>query len=134
MKSHRWLYAIAIALALYGNAAAQQTVLVERDNEDDPCGLFKMRVLAPAGNFDYKLRVQSPAEDIDPEMIWNPCPRNEPRLSFSPRVVRPDNGVGYLTPQPFGFGPSHEPNGGSNPLESLRPRMPLPFEVMRRRR
>lgn len=134
MMSRRWLYAIAIALALYGNVAAQQAVPVARDNKDDPCDRFKLRILTPAGNVDYKLRVQRPAAGIDPEIVWNPCHRDEPRLVFSPSVVRPDDEGGHFAPQLFGFGPSRESGGGGNPPESPRSRMPPAFEMMRRRR
>jgi hypothetical protein len=128
-----WLYAIACALVLCGSAAAQRVELVERDDRDDPCRRFKMRVLVPAGQTDYKLLVKKPQEGVDPGMVRNPCPRVEPQVASSPPSAN-DGGAVYFAPRPFDARPSRGAVGQGDPSELLRPRMPPAFEMMRPRR
>jgi hypothetical protein len=124
------LGAAALALVLCGQAAAQQAGLADRDDRDDPCRRFKMRVLVPA-EVDPGLR--RPAPDIDPGIVRNPCPRGVPQLGLAPPVRAPEGGGGALSLPPVSFTlPSESRRGKSLPGDPFSP--PPAFEFMRRRR
>jgi hypothetical protein len=43
-------------------------------SEEDPCARFRMRVVKPPDDVDYKLRIAKPIEGIDYKLIViNPC-------------------------------------------------------------
>ena len=67
------LSATALALALCGNVAAQQGVLVQHNDKDDPCGRFKMRILIPGNVDDRILPAKTFSGGIDAGMVWDPC-------------------------------------------------------------
>lgn len=133
MRHHLWLLAAVPLLCFCGVAAAQQNLLTQRDDRNDPCRHFKLRILEPAGGVDYKLRVHKAPADIDPQMEWNPCLREEAPLALAAPAPTPDNGNQGL------LAPGHRlvpwPNGSGRGQSSdlLRPGLPSAVEMMRRR-
>jgi len=89
-------------LCLGGTVSAQQT-LVEHKENDDPCAPFKMRILVPDNNIDFKLRAQTLKDGIDYKMVWNPCPQPESQFAFA--IVEPTPGQpgNLLAPRSFQF-------------------------------
>ena len=76
------LSATALALALCGNITAQQVLLVQHDDKNDPCGRFKMRILIPANVDDGILPAKKFAGGIDPGMVWDPCTNGAPQIAM----------------------------------------------------
>src|SRR2546428_6866415 len=76
------LSATALVLALSGNIAAQQGLLVQHNDKDDPCGRFKMRILIPANVDDGILPAKKFSGGIDPGMVWNPCANGAPQIAM----------------------------------------------------
>ena len=128
------LGAAAVVLAfLCGGAAAQQTPLVERDDRNDPCRRFKMRVLVPAEPAADPME-RRPAPGIDPGIIRDPCRRDVPQLALAPPAQVPGWDGGVISPPPFSFPPTSESRRGKRPPEGPFS-VPSPvFEFMRRRR
>jgi len=87
------LYAVCLVLFLCGTVSAQQA-LVEYTEKDDPCAVFKMRILVPGNHVDFKRWDQKRNDGIDNKMVWNPCPQPEAQLAFA--LVEP-------SPRSFGF-------------------------------
>ena len=128
-----WLYAIVIASALYGTAAAQGTALVEYDDRDDPCRRFKMRVLVPADLPADSPRVKKPAADVDPGMVRDPCRQDEPQLASAPPAPRPPERGGSLPPPAFRLRFPFEEGGRRGPSGPLPSELAPGFKYMRRR-
>lgn len=124
-----------VALAfLCGQAAAQQALpLTERDDRNDPCRRFKMRVLVPSGPAADPL-AKVPAPDIDPRIVHDPCPEEVPQLATVQPVEFPRWDGGVLSPPPFSFPPTSESRRGQRPpggpLQTTTPA----FEFPRHRR
>src|SRR6267142_4381762 len=89
MRRHLSLPVIFLVLFFVGTVAAQES-LVEYNYKNDPCDRFKMRILMPVNNADYKLRIKKTEGGIDYKMVWNPCPQNEPQFAFVPLPLKPD--------------------------------------------
>ena len=102
MVRHFSLYAISLVLSLCGTIAAQQA-LVEYKDKNDPCGRFKMRILVPAGNADFKLRDKKIEDEIDYKMVWNPCLQPEQQFAFAPLQPAPDRQGNFLVQRSFTF-------------------------------
>jgi len=80
---HLSLSAVALVLALCGNAFAQQK-LVQHNDQNDPCGRFKIRILIPA-EIDRELPVKPFRGGVDSKMVWNPCVK-EPQIAIAPTI------------------------------------------------
>lgn len=131
---HLWLL-ITLALAFCGTVAAQQSRLVKRDDQDDPCRRFKLRIVEPGDGVDYKLRVQKAPPDIDPQMVWNPCPREEAQLAQAyPPALAPGSGEPGFTDPRYRIVPLPEGNILRRSSEVLRPGLPSAVEMMRGKR
>ena len=89
MRHHLSLPVIFLVLFLVGPVAAQGS-LVEYNDKNDPCDRFKMRILMPVNNADYKLRIKNIDGGIDYKMVRNPCLRDEPQVAFVPLQPAPD--------------------------------------------
>jgi len=96
------LSAISLVLVFCGSVLAQGTLLVQHNDEHDPCSHFKMRILVPA-DVDHKLPVESSAAGIDPKMVWNPCAKSEIQLAFVPSIPWPDTKDALFPEPPFSF-------------------------------
>lgn len=136
MRLTRLSTAALVLIWYYGVAAAQQSVLVPKDERDDPCGRFRMRVLVPAEDENnYKLRVQQPSADIDPQIVWNPCLRNESEVARL--VIPPSQDYGKKF---FALPPGWTPAAPfmlteqSDRLKNITPQMPPAMEMMRGRK
>jgi hypothetical protein len=89
-------------LFLCGTVSAQPA-LVEHKDKDDPCALFKMRILVPGNQVDFRLRDQKLKDGIDYKMAWNPCPQPEPQFAFALVQPAPERLGNLLVPRSFGF-------------------------------
>jgi hypothetical protein len=76
------LFAICLVLFFCGTVSAQQA-LVEYQEKDDPCALFKMRLLVPGDHVDFTLRAQKLKDGVDSKMVWNPCPQPDQQFAFA---------------------------------------------------
>jgi hypothetical protein len=87
---HLFLSAVALVLALCGNAFAQQK-LIQHNDQSDPCRRFKIRILIPA-DVDREMPAKPFAGGIDSRMVSNPCV-NEPQIAIAPaiRLLKKDN-------------------------------------------
>jgi hypothetical protein len=90
---------ICLVLSLCGTVSAQQA-LVEHNEKDDPCALFKMRILVPGNDVDFKLKLK---DGIDYKMVWNPCPQPKPQFAFALVEPAPKRLGNFVTPRSFGF-------------------------------
>ena len=102
MRRHLSLPVIFLVVFLVGTVGAQES-LVEYNDKNDPCDRFKMRILMPVNNADYKLRTKKIEGGIDYKMIWNPCPHNEPQFAFVPLPLAPDWQGSFLGLRTFRF-------------------------------
>ena len=127
MVRHFSLYAISLVLSLCGTIAAQQA-LIEYKGKNDPCGRFKMRILVPANNADYKLRVKKIEDGIDYKMVWNPCLQHEPQFAFMPPQPAPDRQGNFLVQRSFRFQFPTAKSGQKKQSEFLLPQLPSAFE------
>jgi len=122
------LSATALVLALCGNIAAQQGLLVQHNDQDDPCGRFKMRILIPANVDDGILPAKKFSGGIDPGMVWNPCANGAPQIAMLIYSPAPDGTNVLLSKPPFLRQPSTGENG-QKPQEVFlgSPASPFPF-------
>ena len=81
---------IAFVLASSGSVLAQQRLLIQHNDANDPCARFKMRILIPADVADHKLPLKEFTEGIDSKMVWNPCPKERLQLAFGPPPTTKD--------------------------------------------
>ena len=84
------LFAVAFILTLAASAAAQQTILVEHNDKNDPCARFKMRILVPADIGDRILPVREFSGGLDAKMVWNPCGMEQVKIASIFSNVTPD--------------------------------------------
>jgi hypothetical protein len=91
---HLSLSAVALVLALCVNALAQQR-LVQHNDQNDPCGRFKIRILIPA-DVDREFVVKPFAGGVDSKMVWNPCVK-EPQIAIAP-AIRPLKNDNFFNP------------------------------------
>src|SRR2546425_8828286 len=92
--------AIAFVLASSGSVLAQQQLLIQHNDGNDPCARFKMRILIPADVADHKLPLKEFTGGIDSKMVWNPCAKEGLQLAFGPPPATKD----VLFPKlPFSF-------------------------------
>src|SRR5258708_8293951 len=96
------LCAICLVISLCGPASAQQD-LVEHKEKDDPCARFKMRILVPGNQVDFKRRAEKLKDGTDYKMVWNPCPQAEPQFAFAPSVPAPNRRGNFLMHLSFVF-------------------------------
>lgn len=82
---HLSLSAVALVLAWCGTPSAQQK-LVRHNDQNDPCGRFKILIIIPA-DVDHQLPVKPFAGGVDPKMVLNPCV-NESQIAMAP-TIRP---------------------------------------------
>ena len=80
---------VFLMLFCTGTVAAQDS-LHEYKDKRNPCDRFKMRVLMPFNNADHTLPIKKTEGGIDHNMIWNPCPQDEPQVAYVPLPVAPD--------------------------------------------
>ncbi len=130
-----WLHAIAFLLICCGAGAAQQNSLILKDDKDDPCSRFKLKILVPAEDSgNYNLRVQKPSSGIDPKIIWNPCPRNESQIAGLIIRPAPDFRGKFLTqPPPGALHLTRVLSEHQERFQSIGPQLPSAMEMMRRR-
>ncbi len=57
----------------FGSTCFAQENLASKQQNNDPCAQFKMRVVTPAENLDPKIVITVDAQ-LDPRMVLNPCP------------------------------------------------------------
>jgi len=96
-------FAIAFVLASSGSVLAQQRLLIQHNDANDPCARFKMRILIPADVADHKLPVKEFTGGIDSKMVWNPCAKERLQLAFAPPTSL-DGPKDVLFPKlPFSF-------------------------------
>ena len=120
------LYAICLVLSLCGIVPGQKA-LVEYQEKDDPCALFKMRILVP-GNVDFKLHAQKPRDGIDYRMVWNPCPQPESQFAFALVEPAPKRLGDFLAPRSPGFQFPTASSGEKKQAEFPFPQHPSPFD------
>lgn len=77
---HISLYATCLAICFCGTVAAQHPSAKAHEN---PCALFKMRIVVPDNSIDFKMRVQKFNSGIDSRMVLNVCPQSESQFAFA---------------------------------------------------
>lgn len=92
---HLSLSAVALVLAVCGNAFAQQR-LVQHNDQNDSCRRFKIRILIPA-DVDHELPVKQFAGGVDSKMVLNPCAK-EPQIALAPTIRPLKNDDLFLVP------------------------------------
>jgi hypothetical protein len=95
MKTH-YLLAALFLLTLSTPAFSQQNFVLQ-DDTNEPCRMFKMRVLIPVNTVGKReVNVAASAESVDRKMVWNPCPRistNVAKVHVEPSL---QNGNNYV--------------------------------------
>ena len=130
MRRHLSLPVIFLVLFLSGTGAAQES-LVEYNDKSDPCARFKIRILMPANNADNKFRTKGMEDGIDPKMVWNPCPRNEPQFAFVPLEPAPGWQGPFLGLRTFRFQSPATKSEPKNRSAFQFAESPAPFRIMR---
>ena len=66
---------LTILALLFGFSSTYfaQENLASKQQNNDPCAQFKMRVVNPSENLDPKIVIKVDAQ-LDPKMVLNPCP------------------------------------------------------------
>lgn len=130
------LLAAVLTLSVCSTTAAQQSTLTERDDRDDPCRRFKMRILEPADGVDYKMRGPALTAEptLDPKMVLNPCPRAEAPLALAPNTPTPYGARRSLAIRRFRYVPQFGLGGREQSSDILQPKLPSVIEMMRGRR
>jgi len=124
------LSATVLVLALCGNVTAQQGLLVQHNDKDDPCGRFKMRTLIPGNVADQILPAKRFSGGIDSGMVWNPCASSELQIATYFPDSAPHAPTVLLSKSPFfPSQPFTGENGQRKPEEVLlgSPASTFPF-------
>lgn len=119
------LSAVAIVLAWWGYAFAQQRLVLHND-QNDSCRRFKMRILIPADEADRELPVKRFAGGVDSKMVWNPCATDTQQIAVAPSI-QPQGKSGLFSQFPssaFKEGAKDKPEPGAFLLN--QPRFTLP--------
>lgn len=66
-----------------------------------PCPDYKIGIITPPKDVDFKMRVTTPSKNLDPGIIFKPCEFSS-QLSLTPQLVRPNSEIQFLN------GPSQE--------------------------
>ncbi len=70
---NRSLLIILALLFGFSSLAMTQENLTSKQQNNNPCAQFKMRVVNPAENLDPKIVIKADTQ-LDPKMVVNPCP------------------------------------------------------------
>jgi hypothetical protein len=86
-----------------------------KSSEEDPCAYFRMRVVKPPDDVDYKLRIAKPDESIDYRtIVINPCKKPEIiALGIKPNDIKNVTGSQIAPALRFRF-----PSGGEQKSQS----------------
>lgn len=67
------LLSVFALLLAFSSTGFTQENLANKQQGDNPCAQYKMRVVDPAENLDPKIVINVDAQ-LDPKMVVNPCP------------------------------------------------------------
>jgi hypothetical protein len=123
------LSAVALVLTVCGSVLAQQPLLVQHNDKDDPCARFKMRILIPSNVDDQILPAKKFSGGIDAGMVWNPCANGESNIAMFFHNSASDGSNLLLSKSPFLRQPLSGENGQRKPEEVLlgSPASTFPF-------
>jgi hypothetical protein len=57
--------------------------------QDRPCPDYKIIIITPPGDVDFKMTVNTPAKNIDPGIDFKPCTESN-QLAFAPQMISPN--------------------------------------------
>jgi hypothetical protein len=57
--------------------------------QDKPCPDYKIIIITPPGDVDFKMTVNTPAKNIDPGIVFKPCTESN-QLAFAPQMILPN--------------------------------------------
>lgn len=84
----------ALVLALCIEARAQAPESNDKAVGNNPCEQYKIGIIPPERDVDFKIRIIVPPKNIDQAMVINPCPAEHqvvvtPRRTDVPPFARP---------------------------------------------
>jgi hypothetical protein len=120
-------------LFLYGNAPAQQNSLVVRDDRNDPCRHFKMRILTPVDLASFNSLAKKSIGAVDYKMrMWNPCYQEEQQIAvLVPSSTIPDRGGLIFSRKPSRVGFPFFEYRQKKGIDFLQTESPSFFNLMR---
>ena len=70
---------------------------------DEPCKEFKMMIMTPSKDIDYKITIIPTPKDIDKAMVINPCKQAGEIVSLPPIIIQPKERNPFFKLTPFGI-------------------------------
>ncbi|HKX32613.1 MAG TPA: hypothetical protein VJ302_33315 [Blastocatellia bacterium] len=104
---HLMIVSTALLVSFSGSPLGQEPAQKPPVKKQDQCSQFKLRVIAPNEEVDYKLTTTKPPESVEYKgRVINPCQTDEARTVKSPPPFPNNKQTPFMTPlfkQPLGI-------------------------------
>jgi hypothetical protein len=90
------LYSLAALMIVNGGTTAPASL--SRHTDSDPCDAFKMIIITPSRDIDFKMTIIPVPKELDKAMVFNPCQQSN---AASAVIIPQEKKEEFLKVPPF---------------------------------